>query len=340
MSENAIASLPTVNLGPTGVRVTPLCLGMMTYGAKTWREWVLEEEESRPIIQRAVEAGINFFDTADVYSLGESERITGKLLREFQPRREELVIATKVFNPMSDRPNDRGLSRKHIMHSIDASLKRLGVDYVDLYQIHRFDKNTPIEETCEALDAVVTAGKALYLGASSMYAWQFQKMLNFQSTNNLARFVTMQNHYNLVYREEEREMIPLCLDQKIGCIPWSPLARGFLTGSRKRGDERDHAKAETTRARTDEFGHGLYYRDTDFTVVDRVLEIATQRNVKPAQVALAWILSKPAVSAPIIGASKLYQLEDALTALTLKLTPDEIKRLEEPYEPHPVLGHN
>jgi aryl-alcohol dehydrogenase (NADP+) len=335
-NESCKPSISTINLGHTGVRISPLCLGMMTYGSKKWREWVLEEDEARPIVQRAVEAGINFFDTADVYSLGESECITGKLLREFQPRREELVLATKVFNPMSDCPNDRGLSRKHIMNSIDASLKRLGVDYVDLYQIHRFDKDTPIEETCEALDAVVKAGKALYLGASSMYAWQFQKMLQFQKENHLARFVTMQNHYNLVYREEEREMIPLCLDQKIGCIPWSPLARGLLTGSRKRGD----GKTETIRARTDDFGHTLYNPDTDFDVVDRVLELAAQRNVKPAQIALAWILSKPAVSAPIIGASKLYQLEDALTAVTLKLTPDEIKRLEEPYQPHPVLGHS
>jgi 1-deoxyxylulose-5-phosphate synthase len=335
MSVSSSVPLSTVSLGSTGVRVSPICLGMMTYGAKSWREWVLEEAEARPFVQRAIEAGINFFDTADVYSLGESERITGKLLREFQPRREELVIATKVFNPMSDSPNDRGLSRKHIMASIDASLKRLGVDYVDLYQIHRFDKNTPIEETCEALSDVVKAGKALYLGASSMYAWQFQKMLNFQVTNHLARFVTMQNHYNLVYREEEREMIPLCLDQKIGCIPWSPLARGFLTGSRKRGD----GKSETLRARTDDFGHGLYYRETDFDIVDRVLELAAQRNVKPAQIALAWILSKPVVSAPIIGASKLYQLEDALQAVELKLTPEEIKRLEEQYEAHPILGH-
>jgi aryl-alcohol dehydrogenase-like predicted oxidoreductase len=335
MSESS-TPLSTVSLGHTGVRISPLCLGMMTYGAKSWREWVLEEEDARPFIRRAVEAGINFFDTADVYSLGESERLTGKLLREFQPRREELVIATKVFNPISDGANDRGLSRKHIMASIDASLKRLGVDYVDLYQIHRFDKNTPIEETCEALSDVVKAGKALYLGASSMYAWQFQKMLQFQSTNRLARFVTMQNHYNLVYREEEREMIPLCLDQKIGCIPWSPLARGFLTGSRKRGD----GKTETLRARTDDFGHTLYYRETDFDVVDRVLELAAQRNVKPAQIALAWMLSKPAVSAPIIGASKLYQLEDAIGAVELKLTPEEIQRLEEPYEPHPVLGHS
>ena len=336
MSETPITSMPTVNLGPTGTRISPLCLGMMTYGSKKWREWILEEEESRPFVQRAIEAGINFFDTADMYSVGESEVLTGKLLREFQPRREELVIATKVFNPMSESPNDRGLSRKHIMASIDCSLKRLGVDYVDLYQIHRFDPNTPIEETCEALHDVVKAGKALYLGASSMYAWQFQKMLNFQQTNHLTRFVTMQNHYNLVYREEEREMIPLCLDQKIGCIPWSPLARGMLTGSRKRGD----GKSETIRAKTDTYAHGLYNEDADFDVVDRVIEIAEARHAKPAQIALAWIMTKPAVSAPIIGASKLYQLEDALTALQIKLTEDEIQRLEAPYKPHPVLGHS
>jgi aryl-alcohol dehydrogenase (NADP+) len=316
----------------------------MTYGSKKWREWVLEEDEARPLVQRAVEAGINFYDTADVYSRGESEVLTGKLLREFQPRREDLVIATKVFSPMSDEPNDRGLSRKHIMASIDRSLKRLCVDYVDLYQIHRFDKNTPIEETCEALDAVVRAGKALYIGASSMYAWQFLKMLEFQRQNSLARFVTMQNHYNLVYREEEREMIPLCLDQGIGCIPWSPLARGFLTGTRKREDKNSEqnkvVEGPTVRARTDDFGHSLYYRDTDFDIVDRVVEIANERHAKPAQVALAWILSKPAVSAPIIGASKPGHLEDALGALQLKLSEDEIKRLEELYEPHLVLGHS
>ncbi|HZQ44738.1 MAG TPA: aldo/keto reductase [Acidobacteriaceae bacterium] len=333
-----------VRLGQTGVRVSPLCLGMMTYGSKKWREWVLEEDESRPFIQRAVEAGINFYDTADIYSLGESEVLTGKLLREFQPRREELVIATKVFNPMSDAPNDRGLSRKHILASIDRSLKRLGVDYIDLYQIHRFDKNTNIEETCEALDAVVRAGKALYIGASSMYAWQFLKMLNFQEQNSLTRFVTMQNHYNLIYREEEREMIPLCLDQGIGCIPWSPLARGFLAGTRKRGD-RDSQQNKvfggaTARARTDDFGHRMYYRDTDFDIVDRVVEIANERHAKPAQVALAWILNKPGVSAPIIGASKPDHLEDALAALQLKLSEDELRRLEELYEPHPVLGHS
>jgi len=323
------------NLGHTGTKVSALCLGMMTYGAKTWREWVLEIDAARPLVQRAVEAGITFFDTADVYSLGESEMVTGKLLREFQPRREELVVATKVFSPMSEGKNDRGLSRKHIMASIDASLKRLGMEYVDLYQIHRFDPNTPVEETCEALNDVVRAGKALYVGASSMYAWQFYKMLTVQKENGWARFVTMQNHYNLVYREEEREMMPLCLDQKVGCLPWSPLARGFVTGTRKRGD----GKSETTRARTDDFAHKLYYRESDFTVVDRVTEIAQQRGVSNAQVALAWMLGKPAVSAPIIGASKLYQLDDAVGAIGLKLTDDEVKRLEEPYEPHPILGH-
>jgi aryl-alcohol dehydrogenase (NADP+) len=333
-----------VRLGQTGVRVSRLCLGMMTYGSKKWREWVLEEDKARPLVQRAVEAGINFFDTADVYSLGESEVLTGKLLREFQPRREDLVIATKVFNPMSDSPNDRGLSRKHIMASIDRSLKRLGVDYVDLYQIHRFDKNAPVEETCEALDAVVRAGKALYIGASSMYAWQFLKMLDFQQQNSLARFVTMQNHYNLIYREEEREVIPLCLDQGVGCIPWSPLARGFLAGTRTRGDKDSEQNkvvgGATTRARTDDFGHSMYYRDTDFDIVDRVVQIAEERHAKPAQVALAWILSKPVVSAPIIGASKPEHLEDALAALQLTLTEEEVKRLEELYEPHPVLGHS
>jgi aryl-alcohol dehydrogenase (NADP+) len=239
---------------------------------------------------------------------------------------------------MSDDPNDRGLSRKHILDAIDKSLRRLGTDYVDLYQIHRFDPNTPIEETLEALNDVVRSGKALYIGASSMYAWQFLKMLETQQKHGFARFVTMQNHYNLVYREEEREMIPLCLSEKIGLIPWSPLARGFLAGNRKANEDRK--QAETTRGRTDAFAQELYYRDSDFTVVDRVTEIAHARGVKNAQIALAWILARPGVSAPIIGASKPYQLEDALAALDLKLTEEEMKRIEEPYEPHPVLGHS
>jgi aryl-alcohol dehydrogenase (NADP+) len=326
-----------INLGSTGLKVSRLALGMMTYGSKTWREWVLEEEESKPFIRRAIEAGINFFDTADVYSLGVSEEITGRALKEYAANREELVIATKVFNPMSDGRNDRGLSRKHIHDAIDKSLRRLGVEYVDLYQIHRFDPNTPIEETVEALNDVVRAGKALYIGASSMYAWQFLKMLETQRSHGFARFVTMQNHYNLVYREEEREMIPLCLSEGVGLIPWSPLARGFLAGNRKSNE--DKRQAETTRARTDDFAHSLYYRGSDFTVVDRISEIAQARGVKNAQIALAWILAKPGVSAPIIGASKSYQLEDALAALEIKLTPEEITKLEEPYEPHPILGH-
>jgi aryl-alcohol dehydrogenase-like predicted oxidoreductase len=329
-----------VNLGSTGTKVSRLCLGMMTYGSKKWREWVLEEAESRPLVRQAVEAGIDFFDTADVYSTGESERVTGTLLREFFPRRDDYVLATKVFNPMSEGRNDRGLSRKHIMSAIDASLKRLGVDYVDLYQIHRFDSNTPIEETLDALNDVVRAGKALYIGASSMYAWQFLKLLEHQRQHGLARFVTMQNHYNLVYREEEREMNPLCRAEGIGLIPWSPLARGFLAGNRSRNEANDPSQAQTTRARTDDFGHSLYYRDSDFTVVDRLTEVAAARGVKNAQVALAWILSRPGVSAPIIGASKSYQITDAMEAMQIKLTDDEIARLEEPYEPHPILGHS
>jgi len=326
-----------VNLGTTGAKVSRLCLGMMTYGSTKWREWVLEEEASKPLIRRAVEVGINFFDTADMYSLGVSEEITGRALKEFAGSRDNVVIATKVFNAMSDAPNDRGLSRKHIMAAIDKSLKRLGVDYIDLYLIHRFDKNTPIEETVEALNDVVRAGKALYLGASSMYAWQFLKMLQTQRENGFARFAIMQNHYNLVYREEEREMIPLCLAEGVGLTPWSPLARGFLAGNRKAGE--DKKQAETTRAKTDEYAHNLYYRASDFTVVDRLTEIAKARGVKNAQVALAWMLAKPGVTAPIVGASKAYQLEDALAALEIQLTPEEITKLEEPYEPHPVLGH-
>jgi aryl-alcohol dehydrogenase-like predicted oxidoreductase len=327
--------LEYVNLGKTGLKVSRICLGAMTYGSKKWREWVLEEPESRPFIQRALDAGINFFDTADMYSVGASEEILGRALKDFGPSRDKVVIATKVFNPMGDDPNQRGLSRKHIHHAIDDSLRRLGTDYVDLYQIHRFDPHTPIEETMEALNDVVRAGKALYIGASSMYAWQFQKMLQVSDTHGYARFVTMQNHYNLVYREEEREMIPLCKAEGIGLIPWSPLARGFLAGNRSRQD-----RGETVRAKTDEYAHGLYYRDSDFTVVDRITEIAKKRGVNNAQVALAWMLSKPEVSAPIIGASKMSHLEDALKALEIKLDREEIKALEEPYEPHPILGHS
>ena len=324
-----------VRLGNTGTKVSRLCLGAMTYGSKKWREWVLEEEESRPFIQRALELGITFFDTADMYSLGVSEEILGRALRDFGPGRDRVVIATKVYQAMGSDPNQRGLSRKHIMHSIDNSLRRLGTDYIDLYQIHRFDHETPIEETLDALTDVVRAGKALYLGASSMFAWQFAKMLFKADELGLSRFVTMQNHYNLVYREEEREMIPLCRDQGIGIIPWSPLARGFLAGNRRKEDF-----GETSRAKTDDFAQKLYYTDSDFAVVDHVSAVAKRRNVPNAQVALAWMLAKPGITAPIIGASKMSHLDDAVAALSLKLDDSELKELENAYEPHRVLGHS
>jgi aryl-alcohol dehydrogenase (NADP+) len=323
-----------VNLGSTGLKVSRLCLGMMSYGAKAWRDWVLEYDEALPFVRQALDGGINFFDTADVYSLGVSEEVTGRALRELGVKRHQVVVATKVFNPMGDDPNERGLSRKHIMHAIDESLRRLQMDYVDLYQIHRLDPTTPIEETLEALTDVVKAGKALYIGASSMYAWQFAKMLDTSDRLGLSRFVTMQNHYNLIYREEEREMIPLCLDRGIGCIPWSPLARGFLAGNRRRQD-----MGETTRARSDDFAHRMYYADDDFQVVERVSEIAKRRGVPNAQVALAWLLQKPGVTAPIVGATKPNHLTDALAAVSLRLDPEEIAALEAPYRPHPVLGH-
>jgi aryl-alcohol dehydrogenase (NADP+) len=324
-----------VNLGRTGLKVSRICLGMMTYGSKTWRPWVLEEEEGRPFIRRALELGINFFDTADMYSNGVSEEILGRALREFGVPRERVVIATKVFFPTGDGPNERGLSRKHIRHAIEGSLRRLGVDYVDLYQIHRFDYATPVEETLEALDDVVRAGKALYIGASSMYAWQFARMLYRADQLGLARFVSMQNHYNLVYREEEREMIPLCRAEGIAVLPWSPLARGFLAGNRRPEDY-----GETLRAKTDDYAHKLYYRPSDFTVVGRVSELARRREVSNARIALAWLLAQPGVTAPIIGASKMHHLEDAVAALSLKLEKEELEALAEPYEPHPVLGHS
>jgi aryl-alcohol dehydrogenase (NADP+) len=307
----------------------------MTYGSKKWREWVLEEEESRPFLKRAIEAGINFFDTADMYSVGVSEEVLGRGLKELSVPRDRVVIATKVFNPMGDDPNQRGLARKHIRHAIDDSLRRLQTDYVDLYQIHRFDYETPIEETIEALNDVVLAGKALYVGASSMYAWQFAKMLYAADQLGAARFVTMQNHYNLLYREEEREMNPLCIDEGVGLIPWSPLARGFLAGNRSR-----EAYGSTVRARTDEYAQKMYYQDSDFDVVNRLSELAEQRGDSNAQVALAWLLHKPGVTAPIVGASKMQHLEDAIRAVELKLSEEELKELEAPYKPHPVLGHS
>jgi aryl-alcohol dehydrogenase (NADP+) len=306
----------------------------MTYGTPEWRKWVLPESESRPFIQRALEFGINFFDTADTYSNGLSEEILGRALRDFA-RREEVVIATKVFFPMGDGPNQRGLSRKHILDAMDASLRRLGTDYVDLYQIHRYDRETPIEETLEALHDVVKAGKARYLGASSMFAWQFARMLYVADRHGWTRFVSMQNHYNLVYREEEREMLPLCRTEGIGVIPWSPLARGFLTGSRPRGSQGD-----TPRAETDGFAHSMYYKDSDFDVVDRVVDLARRRGVTPAQIALAWILHQPGVTAPIVGASKMPHLEESVAALDIKLSEDERQSLAEAYQPHPVLGHD
>jgi 1-deoxyxylulose-5-phosphate synthase len=323
-----------INLGSAGLKVSRLCLGVMTYGSKKWREWVLEEEESRPFIRRALELGINFFDTADMYSLGVSEEILGRALKDFAPSRERVVIGTKLFNPMGDDPNQRGLSRKHIMHSIDDSLRRLQTGYVDLYQIHRFDYHTPIEETLEALDDVVRAGKALYVGASSMWAWQFAQMLACSDARGLTRFVSMQNHYNIIYREEEREMMPLCRQEGIGVLPWSPLARGFVIGNRRPEDF-----GETIRAKTDDYAQKMYYQPSDFKVVDRITEVAQRRGLPNAQIALAWLLAQPGVTAPVIGASKMQHLEDAIAALKLKLEAEELRALAEPYEPHPVLGH-
>jgi aryl-alcohol dehydrogenase (NADP+) len=321
------------NLGRTGLKVSRICLGAMTYGTSKWRDWVLDEDESRPFYQRALELGINFFDTSDAYSQGVSEEVLGRAMADFA-RRDEVVIATKVFFPTGDKPNQGGLSRVHIMNAIDASLRRLGMDHVDLYQIHRWDSKTPIDETVEALHDVVKAGKARYVGASSMYAWQFAKALRVADVNGWTRFVSMQNHYNLVYREEEREMIPLCLDESIGIIPWSPLARGLLTGTRTR----DGAE-KTIRAKGDDFGKSLYGTDADFDVVDRCLELAERRGLPPAQIALAWLLGKPGIDSPIIGASKMNHLEEAVGSVDVALSEDEIAFLEEPYIPHRVLGY-
>jgi aryl-alcohol dehydrogenase (NADP+) len=323
-----------MNLGRSGLKVSRICLGTMTYGSSTWRRWVLDEAESRPFFIRALELGVNFFDTADMYSNGLSEEITGRVLREIA-RREEVVIATKVFFPMGSGPNQRGLSRVHILNAIDASLRRLGVDYVDLYQIHRYDPDTPIEETLEALQDVVKSGKARYIGASSMYAWQFAQALYRADQHGWTRFVSMQNHYNLIYREEEREMIPLCLAEGIGLIPWSPLARGFLTGSRKREDW-----GETLRAQTDDFAQSMYFKEEDFAIVERAAELAKRRGVTTAQIALAWLLHKPGVVAPIIGASKMHHLEEAVAALEIDLSSEEMQYLEALYQPHPILGHS
>ena len=339
-----------VNLGASGLKVSRIGLGMMTFGTPAWRPWVLDEAAARPIVRRAVELGINLFDTADMYSAGLSEEITGRLLTELAPR-DEIVIATKLFHPVelafkggndpgpkpALRPNASGLSRKRIFAAVDASLKRLGIDHIDLYQIHRFDPATPIEETMEALNDLVRSGKVRYLGASSMWAWQFAKMQHVAERRGWSRFVSMQNHYNLAYREEEREMIPLCRDQGVGLVPWSPLARGFLAGNRARDDR---AAGATARARTDDIALKLYYDDSDFAVLEALKGVAQTRGVTNATLAYAWLLSRPGVTAPIVGASQSWQLEEAVKALEVTLTPEDSAALEAPYRPHPILGHS
>jgi 1-deoxyxylulose-5-phosphate synthase len=322
-----------VRLGTSALQVSRICLGMMSYGDRTEREWHLDEESAEPIVRCAIDAGVTFFDTADMYSAGLTEEITGRLLRKLFPSRDAYVLATKVYYPMGPAPTDRGLSRKHILAAIDASLRRLGTDYVDLYQIHRWDYDSPIEETMAALDHLVRCGKVRYLGASSMYAWQFSKAQYVASQAKQTRFASMQNHYNLVYREEEREMIPLCLDQGVGLIPWSPLARGLLAGSRTRG-----GRQTTVRSGSDPFADSMYV-DDDFDVVDVVVTIAAERGLAPAQVALAWLLSRRAVTAPIIGATKVRHVEDAIAAVDVQLSDEDIARLEAPYRPHRILGH-
>jgi len=321
-----------VNLGSTGLRVSRVCLGMMSFGDRSSRAWVLDEDEAEPIVKAAADGGITFYDTADIYAGGASEVVTGHLLGKMF-RRDDVVVATKVYMSMGPGENSGGLSRKHILSGIDASLQRLGMDYVDLYQIHRWDYRTPVEETMEALHDVVRAGKVRYIGASSMFAWQFAKAQHAAETHGWTKFVSMQNHYNLIYREEEREMIPQCVDQGVAVIPWSPLARGVLAGSRTRAGEN-----RTTRSGTDPVLDALYC-EADFDVVDRVGEVAAERGVPQAQVALAWLLHRPGVTAPIVGATKLGHLEDALAAEDLELSPKEMERLEELYVPHPILGH-
>ena len=321
-----------VRLGTTGLKVSRLCLGMMTYGSPEWHPWTLDEAAARPFVKRALERGINFFDTADMYSRGVSEEITGRALKDFA-RRDEVVVATKVCLPMGDGPNDKGLSRKHLLDGIDASLRRLGMDYVDLYQIHRFDYDTPIEETMRTLDDIVRSGKVRYIGASSMYAWQFAKMLAVADKNGWTKFVSMQNHLNLIYREEEREMMPLCRAEGVGLIPYSPMARGFLAG-----DRRKQGGGETARANSDKLAAKFYFAETDFAIAQRVGELATRRGVSRMQIALAWVLSRPDVSAPIVGASKLPHLDEAIDALDVTLSVEECAFLEELYQPHPVIG--
>ena len=323
-----------VRLGSTGTKVSRLCLGTMSYGTKQWRPWAIEEADALPYYRRALELGINFFDTADMYSVGVSEEITGRALREFGPGRDKLVVTTKVFNPMGPDPNDRGLSRKHILHSIDASLKRLGMDYVDVYMIHRFDAQTPTDETMRALEDVVRSGKALYLGASAMYAWQFAQYLALSDRNGWARFHVMQNHYNVIYREEEREMLPLCRKEGVAVTPFSPLARGLVTGTRKLGNVGD-----TVRAQTDTFARNDYNTPSDMDVVAAITEVAKKRGVPNVQVAMAWLLAQPGVTSPIFGATKMSHMDDAVAALSIKLDADELKSLAAPYQPHRVLSN-
>jgi len=320
-------------LGNSGLKVSRLCLGCMSYGSSQARPWILDEEAALPFYRQAIDAGINFFDTADLYSQGKSEEVTGRALKKLGVRREQVVIATKLFYPTGTSPNELGTSKKHIRHAIDASLRRLGVDHVDLYQIHRYDRSTPMEETLAGLTDVIRHGKVLYIGASSMYAWEFAKFLSVARANGFARFVSMQNHYNLVYREEEREMIPFCQEENIGVIPWSPLARGFLAGNRPRAEE-----GETTRGKTDASARRLYYQESDYRVLDRITDLAKKSGISNAQIALAWMLHKPAITSPIIGATKPHHLEEAVKALDVHLSDDEIKYLEEPYQPHAVLG--
>jgi aryl-alcohol dehydrogenase-like predicted oxidoreductase len=324
-----------VRLGTTGATVSRVCLGCMSFGSKKWRPWVVEESDARPIIKKALDSGINFFDTADMYSLGVSEEITGRALRDMA-KLEEIVLATKVFWPMSDKPNMAGLSRKHIVQACEASLKRLGVDRIDLYQIHRLDPKTPMEEILAALDHLVHSGNVLYIGASSMYAWQFGRMLSISERNGWARFVTMQNHYNLIYREEEREMVPLCEAEGVGCLPWSPLARGLLAGARRSMGDRE----STTRAKTDDFAQSLYTDPSDWEVVEALNAVARERGAQAAEVALAWLMSKPVVTAPIVGTTKPQHLDAALRATELALTDEEIQQLEAPYRPHSIAGHS
>ena len=319
-------------MGKTGLTVSRLCLGMMSYGTPEWRDWVLDEEASRPFVKRALEAGINFFDTADMYSKGVSEEVTGRALKDFA-RRDEVVVATKVFFPMSKKPNRGGLSRKHIMDACDDSLRRLGTDYIDLYQIHRWDYGTPVEETLEALHDLVKSGRVRYIGASSMFAYQFTQALYKADLRGLTRFVSMQNHYNLLYREEEREMLPLCMDEGVGVLPWSPLARGYLT-------RRSSDKTATTRGESDDFSRRMYNHEGDDAIINRVVDLAEARGAKPAQVALAWLLHRPGVTAPIVGATKMEHLEDAIKAVDIELSEEERAGLEAAYAPHPVLGHS